>query len=191
MPLGVGTVTPFDGLVAPNILAAAANTTATYTGFGLRHRWISTIGDGTNDGTVVLSSGANTYFGGTTVVGGATLSVNTDAELGDPSGGITLTEASCSPPRMAFPAHGRSRLTQAKAPTPWRPRVHTTATYTGVVSGNGGLTDRRWSEHGHGGAVQRRQHLLWRYDGLGGATLSVDTDAELGDHQRRDHPNGR
>jgi len=47
------------------------------------------IGDGTHAGTVVLTA-INTYSGGTTVFGGAVLSVNTDAELGNASGGISL-----------------------------------------------------------------------------------------------------
>src|SRR6202035_624455 len=56
-----------------NTLAAATGTTATYTGL-FSDVGVLTVGDGTNDGTVVLASGANTYSGGTTVFRGATLS---------------------------------------------------------------------------------------------------------------------
>ena len=67
-------------------LAAASATTAAYAGVVSGNGGL-TIGEGVNTGTVVLSSGANTYFGGTTVGVGATLSVDTDAELGTPAAG--------------------------------------------------------------------------------------------------------
>lgn len=51
------------------------------------------MGDNVNTGTIVLSSGANIYTGGTTVSGGAALSIGTDADLGDPTGGVTFLSA--------------------------------------------------------------------------------------------------
>ena len=71
-----------------NILGAAANTTATYTGV-ISGTGGLTVGDHANPGTVVLSNLTNSYTGGTTV-SGVTLRVANDASLGDPSGGLTL-----------------------------------------------------------------------------------------------------
>ena len=111
-----------------------------------------TIGDGTNNGTVVLSSGVNTYIGGTTVVA-ATLSVDTDAELGDASGGIILqsggellTTANFTSARSVSlnpESLGVDVVTPLEvlvAPNILAAAANTTATYTGVVFGTGGLT---------------------------------------------------
>jgi fibronectin-binding autotransporter adhesin len=71
-----------------NTLGAAANTTAIYTGVISGAGGLS-VGDGDDPGTVVLSDLNNSYTGGTTV-SDATLRVANDANLGDPSGGLTL-----------------------------------------------------------------------------------------------------
>jgi autotransporter-associated beta strand protein len=68
---------------------------------GLTANWSGIISDGvtagtlnvSGGGTLQLSSGANTYTGGTTVVGGSTLQIDGDAELGGTSGGLTLGDA--------------------------------------------------------------------------------------------------
>ncbi len=56
-------------------------------------------------------------------------------------------------------------LAMLMAPNILAAAANTTATYTGVVFGTGGLTIGDGSQSWHGGAVQRGQHLLWRYDG--------------------------
>jgi fibronectin-binding autotransporter adhesin len=60
-----------------NILAAAANTTATYAGVISGAGGLS-VGDGTNTGTVVFT-GANTYAGGTNILPGTLVAAGNDA----------------------------------------------------------------------------------------------------------------
>ena len=164
-----------------NTLAAATGTTATYAGNvsgagGLR------IGDGANTGTVVLSSGGNTYMGGTTVSGGATLSINTDAELGNTSGGITLnggklvmTASNFSTARTLTLGPGSNILAAPDINIFRFPR------FTGMITGAGALTvgDANSAEltvtltnpsNDYGGGTTI----------TGGAILAVDTNGELG-----------
>ena len=166
--LGVSIVTP-DGpiFVAPNILAAAANTTATYTGVVFGTGGL-TIGDGTNHGTVVLASGANTYFGGTTVLG-ATLSVDTDAELGDTSGGIILKSGgellttanftsarsvSLNPKSLSDSIVTPDGSDLCGSEHPGSSGQHHRNLH-GRGLRHGWIDDRGWHQSWHGGAVQR------------------------------------
>jgi autotransporter-associated beta strand protein len=64
---------------------ATRNWAGTYTGI-VSGAGFLVVGDGVNKGTVVLS-GANSYFGGTLVLGGATLSVGNDGNLATLSAG--------------------------------------------------------------------------------------------------------
>ena len=179
-----------------DILAAATGTTATYSGVISLNGVVLTIGDGlSNNGTVVLASGANTYNGGTLVLGSATLSVNSDAELGNISGGIALRfggellttsnftsarSVSLDPEPMGAgivtPLKRQSTNTLAAT-------ANTTATYTGVVFGTGGLAVGEISGN-HPGLVVLT-NLANSYTGgtivQGAATLSVADDANLGD----------
>ena len=73
-------------------LAAVEGATAIYTG-PISGTADLTIGFelGVNEsGTVVLTNHTNSYLGETTITAGATLSIDADAELGNPSGGIRL-----------------------------------------------------------------------------------------------------
>ncbi len=170
--------------VGENINTLAAVTgTATYTGV-ISGDGNLTVGDGTNDGKVVLSNGANTYFGGTTVVGGATLSVNTDAELGDISGGITLMGGELLTTGMAFSSARAVTLNPSRVgANTLAAATATTGTYTGVISGEGGLTVGDGVNTGM--VVLANGANTNTYSGgttvVLGATLSVDRDAELGD----------
>jgi outer membrane autotransporter protein len=76
-------------LTVPNILGAALNTTATYSGM-ISGSGGLTVGNGTDPGVVVLNNLTNNYTGGTTISNGATLSVASDANLGDSTIGITF-----------------------------------------------------------------------------------------------------
>jgi outer membrane autotransporter protein len=92
---------------------------------------------GTNlneSGTVVLTNHTNSYSGGTIITAGATLSVDNDAELGNPSGAISLrggelltTADGFSSARAVQLSKGFDSLAAASG---------TTATYTGIFSGS-------------------------------------------------------
>jgi fibronectin-binding autotransporter adhesin len=124
-------------------LAAATGTTATYNGVlssgGGPFGAALTIGDGTNDGTVVLANGANTYSGGTNVLVGASLSVDTDAELGNSSGGIMLTGGELLTTQNGFSSARAVTLNTSEGTNILAAVTGTRATYTGVFSGDGGL----------------------------------------------------
>ena len=87
---------------------------------------------------LLILAGDNTYSGGITISAG-TLSVGNDANLGDPSGGVTLnggellTSATFTTPRTVtlIPLSGTNTLAAA---------LNTTATYTGIISGAEALT---------------------------------------------------
>ena len=169
-----------------NILAAATGTTANYSGV-LSGGGSLQVGDGTNAGTVVLLSGANAYSGGTTVLGGATLRIDADAELGNASGGITLkggklviTDDGFSTARTLTLGLGINTLT---APDSNIPRF---TTFTGLITGAGALTvgdpinsakffatlTNAGNDYAGGTTIMGGV--------MGGATLKVGTDGELG-----------
>ena len=137
--IGINAVTSAPG----GIMAATTGTTATYngvisnaTGVGLLQ-----IGDSTNAGTVVLTA-ANSYTGGTDIVNGI-LQVNTDSNLGTGNlqlgGGELLTTADFSSAKTIALGAGTDTLAAHDS---------TTATYTGIVSGNGALTVGTAGDHG-------------------------------------------
>jgi outer membrane autotransporter protein len=118
-------------------LAAATGTVATYSGIVSGAGFLQ-VGDGTNKGTVVLS-GANTYQSETYVAGGATLSVENDGNLGNPSqfvglmgGELLTTGKGFNTGRVIYLFSGDSNVLAATNGT--------SATYAGVVSSNGVLT---------------------------------------------------
>ena len=138
-------------MIATNTLAAAVNTTATYTGLladGNSGSGALTVGDATNTGTVILShdkvfSHANTYSGGTTIQGGI-LEIANEKEIGGTSGGgITLnggelltTDTTTSLAQNVTLVTGTGNTLAAAS--------NTTATYSGTfadgASGSGSLT---------------------------------------------------
>ncbi len=123
--------------IGPGSLAAATGTTATYTGVISGNGGLQ-IGDGANTGTVVLGGGANTYTGGTTVSGGAALSVNSNADLGDLSGPITLNGGKLITGQ--FTTLRTLMLTGAGTLAAPGTGLSWTATYNGLVAGSGALT---------------------------------------------------
>ncbi len=165
-----------------NILAAATGTTANYSGV-LSGGGSLQVGDGTNAGTVVLLSGANAYSGGTTVLGGATLRIDADAELGNASGGITLkggklviTDDGFSTARTLTLGLGINTLT---APDSNIPRF---TTFTGLITGAGALTvgDPINSAKFFATLTNAGNDYAGGTTIMGGATLKVGTDGELG-----------
>jgi fibronectin-binding autotransporter adhesin len=66
-----------------------------------------TVGDANSSRlSVTLNNPINTYAGGTTITGGATLAVDTDTELGNLSGGITLNGGTLQKTAVGFSARG-------------------------------------------------------------------------------------
>jgi outer membrane autotransporter protein len=133
-----------------NTLAAATGTTATYSGV-FSGIGALTVGDFSHKGTVVLMNDANNYSGGTTVLSGGILSVNSDAVLGSAStgiilksGGELLTTANFTSPRTVSLNPEEDNIVIATTLATSQPNIlaaatNTTATYTGVVFGTGGL----------------------------------------------------
>jgi len=124
-----------------NILAAADGTTGTYAGqiFGTGGLDIGEA-SGNHPGVVVLANPTNSYTGGTLVQGSATLSVASDAMLGDAGGGLTLQGGellttgngfNTARPVELMSTEGRNNTLAAG--------TGTTATYSSVLSGNGAL----------------------------------------------------
>jgi fibronectin-binding autotransporter adhesin len=88
-------------------------------------------------GTLVLT-GSNTYTGGTTIALGV-LSVSNDSFLGGPTGGITFQGGELLTTGVNFAS---SRLVTLNAVVPANILAATTgtiATYSGIISGSGGL----------------------------------------------------
>jgi autotransporter-associated beta strand protein len=138
-------------------LAAVAGTTATYTGpiSGSASASLS-IGFQTNtslneSGTVVLTNHTNSYSGGTIITAGATLSVDNDAELGNPRGGISLqggelltTADGFRSARAVQLSNGFDSLAAANG---------TTATYTGLFTGSENNTLQIGDSVQHAGTI--------------------------------------
>jgi fibronectin-binding autotransporter adhesin len=83
-------------------------------------------------GTLILT-GANSYSGGTIIRGG-TLSVDTDAELGAPSGGITFLAGELLTTANGFNSARAVNLDSGKFDQTLAAATGTTATYNGVIS---------------------------------------------------------
>jgi outer membrane autotransporter protein len=119
-------------------------------------------------GTLTLT-GTNTYTGGTFISGGGTISVATDANLGGTGvgiGGITLTGGELLTTQNGFSSaraitlnEGTNTLAAANA---------TTGTYTGVLSGNGGLVV---GDDANAGTIVFTGNNTY----LGGTTISFGT----------------
>ena len=86
----IGGVALQDGFANSLPTFLMGGTTLLQTGTGSITSVISGAGGLTIGSGQVNLTGANTYFGGTTVTGGATLGINADSALGDLSGGLTL-----------------------------------------------------------------------------------------------------
>ena len=170
---------PIDSVVpvpaGSNILAAAAGTTGTYSGVISGGNGL-VIGDVVNSGIVLLSNIGNSYTGGTTVTGAATLSVSSDTTLGDASGGIALKNGELLT-TAAF-SSGRGILLGGAVANILAAGTGTTATYTGVLTGAGRLSVGAGT---NGGTVVLTGNN--DYSGgtnLNGGVLAVHSDNNLG-----------
>jgi fibronectin-binding autotransporter adhesin len=180
---GSARLVTLNPIVPGNTLAAAAGTTATYTGI-ISGLGALTVGDATHTGTVVLASGANNYTDGTTVTGGAALSVDRDAELGGtgPGGGITLQGGKLVVSMDGFSTN-RTLTLDLGANTLAAPDANfdRNVTFSGLVTGSGGLIV---GDANSSSLSVTLTNPINAYAGgtviAGGATLEVDTDTELG-----------
>ncbi|HEY0792946.1 MAG TPA: autotransporter-associated beta strand repeat-containing protein, partial [Chthoniobacterales bacterium] len=120
-----------------NTLAAGTGTAAGYSGV-ISGTGGLFVGDPVGGYGTVTLQGVNTYTGGTTVRGQAVLTVSSDVNLGDAAGGLTLQGGALL--TTADLSTGRT-LTLAPAITPdiLAAVAGTTATYTGAITGPGGL----------------------------------------------------
>jgi fibronectin-binding autotransporter adhesin len=121
-----------------NILAATTLTTGTYTGV-ISGAGSLMIGDKNDNEGVVVLVGQNTYLGGTTVTGAATLSVANNANLGSPSGGITLSNGKLLTTADGFSTARTVSVRQVLGHDTLAAATGTTATYTGIFSNSGKL----------------------------------------------------
>jgi fibronectin-binding autotransporter adhesin len=152
------------------MLAAAPNTTATYTGLVFGTGGLA-IGDlKGNTGTVILTDVANSYSGGTIIQGGATLSVASDPILGDPTGGLTLRGGEFLTTGNAFTS--ARAITLGTGADIFAAVSGTTATYTGVLSNGGAPGGILFiGDPGHAGTVI----LSGRNTYTGGTILQAGT----------------
>ena len=123
-------------------------------------------------------SGDNSYAGGTTVSGG-TLSVGDDTNLGLAGVGLVLnggelqTSADFSPGRIVTLVPSVNGLNGLEAATA------TTATYTGVISGSGGLLIGAFDQTGT--VVLTAVNTYTDGTTISGGVLSAGSDENLGD----------
>ena len=116
-------------------LASANGTTATYGGV-ISGSGPLTIGDGINQGTIILSA-TNVYNGGTTINRG-TVEISADVNLGTASGGLTFNGGTL----QTLASFSTARATTLNAAGGiFEPNAGTTLTAAGTISGVGELTE--------------------------------------------------
>ncbi|MDE2038812.1 MAG: autotransporter domain-containing protein [Elusimicrobia bacterium] len=131
-------------------------------------------GGGIADGAIFLS-GANTYTGGTTVDNGV-LNVNSDSNLGDASGGVTLNNGSGLFLQQAM-SSARS-ITLGAGGGVVNTKGHSSS-LTGVIGGTGGLSVT--DDVGGGSLALSGNNTFTGGVTIDGGALSVASDANLGD----------
>ena len=134
LTLGVGTNT----VTGPDLINFwSATFTGQVTGSGGL-----TVGNLTNgiNFSLTLTNAGNNYTGGTTVIGGATLWVDTDSELGN-GGGITLEGGILRAQSDGFfSARSITLIPNGPNASTLSTTSNVTITYTGLIDGSGGLT---------------------------------------------------
>jgi autotransporter-associated beta strand protein len=163
-------------------------TVFTYNGVISGSGGLSVLGSNT---VVQVTNTNNSYTGGTTIAGGATLQFSNDAQLGAASGGITLgdgtnggtlfstSQTSMSSARNITLNAGGGNLVGSNSSA--------LLTYSGVISGSGGLTifgPNTFVYLSNATSSTSSTYTGNTYTGgtvvAGGATLQVDDDSELG-----------
>jgi fibronectin-binding autotransporter adhesin len=128
-------------------------------------------------GTLTLT-GANSYSGGTMVVNNSVLRVDNNAELCGPAGGITLQGGELLTTGAAFTTARAIVVNTASGPDILAASTGTTATYSGAISGGGGLVVGDPGDTGT--VVLTGANTYTGGTTVSGATLSVANDGNLG-----------
>ena len=130
----------------------------------------------TGGGTLVLGNASNSYSGGTTVIAGSTVSIAADGDLGAAAGGLTLGDASTGGTLATTATLSSARgVTLGAGGGSVDVADGKTTTFSGAVSGDGGLTKTDTGTLTLGGSND--------YTGdtnVTGGTLSISADANLG-----------
>src|SRR6202030_1571461 len=129
-------------------------------------------------GTLVLT-GANSYSGGTMVVNNSVLGVDNNGELGGPAGGITLQGGELLTTGAAFTTSRAVVVNTASGLDILAASTGTTATYSGLISGGGGLVIGDPGDTGT--VVLTGANTYTGGTTVSAATLSVAVDGNLGD----------
>ncbi len=123
-------------------------------------------------------SGDNTYSGGTTISGGV-LRVASDTNLGDPSVGIELNGGELETSANLITARAVTLVPCLAGVNTLGAAASTTAIYTGVISGTGGLTVGKVADSGTVVLTNVNNTYTGRTT-ISNATLSVSNDTNLG-----------
>jgi outer membrane autotransporter protein len=101
-----------------------------------------TVGDAINGArfTLMLTDAGNDYMGGTRVVGGATVELDTTTDTALGSGGITLEGGILRTTPDGFSTTRSINLVSSADPSTLHVQSNTTATYLSLITGSGGLT---------------------------------------------------
>jgi autotransporter-associated beta strand protein len=126
----------------------------------------------TGTGTLVLGSTDNSYLGGTTL-GGGTLSVSDDRNLGDSSGGVTFSNTATLAVTGDFTSN---RTVAANAAATFDVAADKTATFNNTVSGTGGSLTKT----GAGNLVLAGNNSYAGGTTINSGTLSVSSNNNLG-----------
>ena len=162
----------FSGAITNNGLGLTAGNTGVDTGTVTLSGPISGTGSVSFDGNAVLS-GTNSYTGATFINRG-TVQVSADANLGNASGGLTLS-SNGAPGALETTATFTSARAVTLSGGAFSPNAATTLTLSGVLSGSGGLT-----LNGAGTLLLSGTNTYTGGNTITAGTLDVSADNNLG-----------
>jgi fibronectin-binding autotransporter adhesin len=172
-----GYVVDATGAFALHPTGTAIITTDTGVGAGISAPIVGTGGLNKAGLGLLTLAGENTYTGGTIVSGGV-LIVSADFSLGDPSGWITLEGGELETTTI-FTSARTIAIVSESAPNILAEASSNTATYTGVISGTGGLTVGDGTDLGTV-ALSNVNNSYFGGTTVSEATLTVSDDRNLG-----------